>query len=294
MHILRLYISLCVLFLVLACDAHAQTTIHDDLRRSLRFSTPPRRIVSLAPSITETLFAIGAGNQVVGVTDYCTYPPQARSKQRVGGVVNPNIEVIVGLQPDVIAVSMEGNMREDFAHLEKLGFPVFVSNPRTLDDIFRSIVQFGELTGRGPEAHRVADSLRERARAISSRARGARRTSLLLFVSLQPMIVVGAGTFMSELIDSAGGLNLAATRLSTYPTYSRETVLEYQPEALVFTSDIMRSPSELVALYPEWATLAAIKQSRIYSIDSDLISRPGPRAVDGLETLYRMLHHKPQ
>lgn len=278
----------CLLFA--AFTAAAEIRVVDDLQRTVSLPAPAQRVVSLAPSITETLFAIGAGEQVVGVTDYCNYPPEARHKQRVGGIINPSIETIVSLKPDLILLSMEGNVRTDFEKLTALGVSVFVTNPRTLEGIYLSILRVGQLVGRADSAGRLVHFLRVRADEIRQKAQHATRRSVLLFVSLQPIIVAGTGTFLAELISQAGGENAAAGASSHYPSYSREAVLKDDPDVLIFLSSIGGSNAELARLYPEWSKLKAFRRGAVYHVNADVVSRPGPRAVDALDTLFTILH----
>ncbi len=280
-----------ILLLIVSSPAFSQISLVDDLNRTVTLSSPAKRIVSLAPSITETLFAVGVGNSVVGVTDYCNYPPEAKKKQRVGGVVNPSIETIVSLKPDLIVLSMEGNVREDFKKLTSFGFPVFVTNPRNLQGIYTSIEQLGTLTGRKENAEQLVKSLRLRADSIRTIVAKEKRRSVLVFVSLQPIIVVGQNTFFAELIELAGGMNAVKKGASTYPTYSREAVLKSNPDVLIFMSDVLANPADLVTLFPEWTKLNAYRQKRIFRIDADIVSRPGPRAVNGIEILHNLLTH---
>jgi iron complex transport system substrate-binding protein len=266
-----------------ACSM-AQVTLLDDLHRQVTLQRPATRIVSLAPSITESLFAIGAGDQVVGVTDYCNFPPQVRSCHRVGGMINPSIEAIVGLSPDLIIVSMEGNQRQDFTTLTGLKIPVFVTNPRTLEGINQSLRQLGTLTGRTREAAKLVDTLSRRTAQLLA-AGNNRRTPTILFVSVQPLMAVGARTFLNELVTAAGGDNLAAASGLTYPSLSREMVLTEDPEVMLITSDAIDSTESITALYPEWTQLSAVRSGHVYRINPDIVSRPGPRAVDGLAML---------
>lgn len=300
MHLRRIFASLrysvLPLFFLAPYAALPQISIVDDLQRTVSLPAPAQRVVSLAPSITETLFAIGAGNLVVGVTDYCNYPPEARQKQRIGGIINPSIEMIVSLKPDLILLSMEGNLRADFDKLTALGIPVVVTNPRTLEGIYSSLQRIGQLVGRADSAQRLVQKLRTRASGIIAKAKHVPRASVLLFVSLQPIIVAGKGTFLAELLAHAGGKNAAASATSSYPTYSREAVLKDDPDVLIFLSDILDNNAELVQLYPEWANLKAFRRGAVFRVNADVVSRPGPRAVDGLEALYNLLHshHNPK
>jgi len=278
---------------MLVLSAGAQVTVTDDLRRAVTLPRTPERIVSLAPSITETLFAIGAGNQVAGVTDYCNYPEEARKKPRVGGMINPSIETIVSLRPDLIILSVEGNLRDDFQTLTRLGTAVFVTNPRTLEGIHKSIADLGMLTGRTEESARVLWSMQSLERAVLAPMKMRIERSALLIVSLHPLIVAGSGTFLAEILALAGGRNLAASSPSAYPQFSREAVVDGDPEVLFVLSDAGGGSQSLTDLYPEWRRVRAVRNGRVYYVDADILSRPGPRAASGLELVARLLNAKP-
>jgi iron complex transport system substrate-binding protein len=278
-----------VLCLLLPSLAPAQISVTDDLGRGVTLPAPATRIVSLAPSITESLFAIGAGDQIVGVTEYCSYPPAAQEKPHVGGMINPSIESIIALHPTLIILSMEGNLREDYDRLQTHNIPIVVSNPRTLEGIYRSLQQLGELTGHEAEAGNLVRTLRAREDSIRSRIRGTNIRTLMI-VSLHPLIVVGGKTFLNELLQAAGGENLASGLSSTYPTYSREALIAQDPDVILVMSDVLRDVGDLVRYFPEWRNLTAAKRQRMFRINADIVSRPGPRAIEGLEELSRILH----
>jgi len=274
---------------VLLSRAPAQISMQDDLGRVVALSSPAQRVVSLAPSITETLFAISAGDQVCGVTDQCTFPDAARRKPRVGGMANPSIEAIVGLHPDLIVMSMEGNTRADFDKLTSLGVTIFVTNPRTFRGIQRSIGQLGALTGHSDAAARIDSELQVREESVE-RIRTAPPVRALLLVSIDPVIAAGKNTFINDLLERAGGANIAATVSGNYPALSREAILASDPAVIIITADLSPDQSTLLARFPEWSQLAAVRGGRVYRIDPDLISRPGPRAIEGLEHLSQFFH----
>ena len=279
----------CVAILSASSPAAAQITLTDDLGQRVVLTSVPRRIVSLAPSITETLFAIGAADQVAGVTTYCNYPDLARTKPRVGGMVSPSMEAIVALAPDLIVVSTEGNLREDAERLRALSIPLFVTNPRTLAGIESSIEQLGVLTGHEDAARQLAARMRARDDVLRRRV-GSSRVRALLLVSVQPLMAVGSRTFLAELLEAAGARNLAADAVGTYPVFSREAITQMDPEVVLVMSDAFADTAVLPSLFPEWRMLTAYRNGRIVRIDADLVSRPGPRAVEGLEELYNALH----
>jgi iron complex transport system substrate-binding protein len=275
-----------------ATNLPCQISVTDDLQRGIRLGSPAARVVSLAPSLTESLFAIGAGSQVAGVTDYCNYPAEARRLPRVGGMINPNIEILTLLKPDLIVMSMEGNVREDYRRMTSMGWSVFVSNPRTLDGIHRSLLSLGALTGREAKAGELVTSMKAREAAVRA---AAPRTPVraLLIVSVQPLMVAGGSTFMDELITAAGGYNLAARAAGAYPSYSRETVIANNPDVIFITSDLVPDVATLLAQFPEWKQVSAVRHKRVFRVNADIVSRPGPRAVDALELLHSLLQANP-
>jgi iron complex transport system substrate-binding protein len=270
-------------------SAHAQIMVTDDLGRSVVLSAPARHVVSLAPSLTESLFAVGAGPQIAAVTSFCNYPEEARILPRVGGMTNPSIETIVSYSPDLIVISMEGNTRTDFGTLTSLGIPVYVSNPRTLEGIYRSLLDLGALTGRPRNARLVVDSLRQR-EAFLRKAAVPHPVPALFCISLQPLIVAGRNTLLNELMTLAGARNIASDLQGNYPVMSREAILTADPAVLFLTTDIAGGTDNLLSLFPEWSHLNALRQRKVYSLDADIVSRPGPRALQGLELLVARLH----
>ena len=272
-----------------AFRAPAEVTVVDDLGRTVRLARPAQRIVSLAPSLTETLFAISAGDAVAGVTSYCTYPKEATQKPQVGGMINPSLEAIVALRPDLIVLSMEGNVREDFDRLTTLGAAVFVSNPRSLADIQKSIRQLGTLAGRSEDASRLAAEMAAAEADVIAGVSGPKVRTLLI-VSIRPLIVVGGHTFLNELLETAGATNLAARFPATYPTLSREAVVSEDPDLVLVTSEVVADTRLLFEEFPEWTSLKAAQRKRIYRIDADLVSRPGPRSVEALRMIARLVH----
>jgi len=281
--------GICLLLAIFGgVPARAGLHIIDDLGRAVDLPGPAHRIVSLAPSLTESLFAIGAGDRLVGRTAYCDYPAEALQVPSVGGMTNPSIESVVACRPDLIVMSMEGNTREDFPRLLSLGIPVYVSNPRTLAGIYHSLDDLGVLTGNRDRAQHFIDSLRDRERSLQT---AAKRTSpsVLVLISLQPLMVAGANTLLNELLTLAGARNPAAALPGHYPAISREAVLLDPPDVLFVTSDLPADPAALTALFPEWKQLRAIRENRVYSLDAAILSRPGPRALEGLRLIIENL-----
>ena len=264
--------------------------VEDDLKRKVTFEFPPRRIISLAPSITEILFALDSGATLVGVTDYCTYPPAAKQKQSVGGMILPNLERIAELRPELILVTVEGNSKEDFTKLESLGYRLFVINPRTLEDVFKSITSIGKIIGKDSSAASLVVHLKRRQANVLHLIEGRKFPSVFAIISLKPLMTASSGTFIDQLIEQAGGVNIASHAKVAYPIFNREEILHQQPDVILVMSDVAGSTKDLLREFPEWKKLPAFKNGKVYVVDADLLTRPGPRVIDGLEMLARLFH----
>ncbi len=268
----------------------APRTFVDDLGRKIYLAKPPARIVSLAPSVTEMLFAIGLDQEIVGVTPYCDYPPEARSKPKVG-YANPNIESIVALQPDLILAPREFIRADLLGKLEQLKIPTFLLDAKTIDDIPSHIQTIGRMLERTAAADRVALDLRRQIAEVRRKVNALPRPRLLYVLNSQPLITVGPGSFLHHMIELAGGANVAARASSAYPRLSMEEVLKEDPEIIVFPVGQAEGLSESEQqLWRRWTMLSAVKQGRFHRIAADLLNRPGPRITQGLESLARILH----
>jgi iron complex transport system substrate-binding protein len=262
----------------------------DDVGHTVVLQHIPHRIISLAPSITETLFALGLDSSIVGVTDYCDYPPSAKLKAKVGGIMNPDIERIVALRPDLVLMSGSGNMKSDYDKLASFGTSVFVSYPHTIEDIFKSISDAGVLTSTTSRADSLLRELRLRRNELVNQAAAGPKRTVLMLLSLNPIVAIGPGTFLDEMITLANGENIAHSSTTAYPLLSREEILRRQPDVIIATNDIVRSSGDIISSYPEWKSLSAIRNKRVGIVDASIVSRPGPRIVDGLEAVVKAIH----
>ena len=264
----------------------AARTVTDELGRSVKVPAQPQRIVSLAPSITEILFALGAGDRVAGVTSYCDYPQEARQKPPVGDTLKPSVEKMVALKADLVMISTASQVEASFRRLEELGIPVYVSNPRSIDGVIESIDKIGELIDARERAHQLTDELRRRVATVQSRVAETPRPSVLVILGIEPLITAGAGSFINDLINRAGGRSISADDIADYPQYSIETAIARQPEIILLQTG-GNELSERLRQTP------AARSNRVYHIDDDLLLRPGPRIVDGLEQLAAKFHPEP-
>lgn len=280
--------------LALACLLLPQTasafTVTDQTGRRVVLPAPPARIVSLVPSVTEIVFTIGAEARLVGVSDFCDYPAAARQKPRVGGMISPSLEEIVALKPDLVVATTAGNRHETFDQLARLKIPVYLVNPVAVSDVLDLIDRLGRLTDREAAADRVVATLRERIQAVSARVSGLPRPRVLYVLWPDPLIVPARGALVSELITLAGGNSVTADGGEGYPRYSVEAALARNPEVILIAShDATRSPL-VRSKWERFTQVPAVSAGRLHTVDGNLMHRYGPRIVDGLEVLARLIH----
>ena len=257
--------------------------VTDELGRSVAVVESPGRIVSLAPSVTETLFALGAEGRVIAVTSYCDYPPAAANKEKIGDTQRPNIERIVALRPDLVIASTASQLESFVRALEAAGIPVYVSNPRNLAETLASIRAIGNLIGANDQALVLEGQLRSRIEQVRSRVASKPRPAVFLMLGAEPLLTAGGNSFLTDLLSQAGGRSISEDEKSDYPQYSLETVIARQPEVIFLQAGDERLPNRL-------EQTPAARQGRVYHIDDDLLLRPGPRIVEALETLAEKIH----
>ena len=283
-------LALIALGLVWTASGAAALTVVDQTGRSLSLPAPPRRIVSLVPSVTEVLYAIGAQDALVGVTDFCDYPPEARRKPHVGDMLSPNLETLVTLKPDLVVATRSGNREETFDQLKRLGIPVYLVDPLTVDDVRRLVADLGDLTGHRDRAAAVDHDLERRIAAIRDRVKDRPQPRVLYVLWPEPLIVPGRGALVSELIALAGGASVTADQGQGYPRMSLEAAVGRAPEVIVLARHGSRVGPTAREQWLRLESMPAIKSGRLYLADGDLMHRYGPRLVIGLEKLARMIH----
>jgi len=272
----------------------------DDASRVVVIKSEPRRIVSMAPSATEILFALGLGGRVVGVTAYCNYPPLVNELKRNGSLAvigdywSPDVEKIVELRPDLVIGYASVPSHLDVAErLESMNLTVLLLFPRYLNDVFDNIVLVGEACGKIREAQELVDQLRARVEGVVERVRGLPKVKVYYELWFDPLMSVGPGTFIDELIGLAGGENIFHDAQRSWPVVDSEQVITRNPDVILLPDTYMSDFNvsiEQVKSRPGWQVINAVKDDKIYFIDDDIISRPGPRLVDALETLAKYLH----
>ncbi len=278
-----------------AAPAPASTTITDQLGRTLTLATTsPQRIISLAPSNTEILFALGLGDRIVGVTDYCNYPPEAKTKPSVGEYVSPNIEGIVAMNPDLI-LGTEAQTVSYYEQIESKGLTIVAISPRTFDEVIDSITLIGEITGADKEAAALTASMQKRIEAVTDKTASLSpdmKPSVFYVLWADPLMTAGKGTFIDEMITKAGGVNIFGD-LESYPTVSLENVLTADPQVMVAGVGMGEGedlPLKFLQEEDRLKDTQARRNNQIYPINMDIIGRPGPRIVDALEAFARIIH----
>jgi iron complex transport system substrate-binding protein len=263
----------------------------DEAGRRVQVPEAPSRIVSLAPNITECLFALGLDREVVGVTQYSSYPPEAASRPQVGSYVQINLERVLALQPDLVLAIRDGNPREQVARLAQMGLAVFVMDPRSLDGLFRTLETLGAILGREPAASTLIRGMKERLERLGGLLAGRPRPRVLLQIGVNPLVTVGKGTLQDHLVQLAGGENIAGSEAVPYPILSVERVLEMRPEVILVSSMGEKTDAaQELRRWARWKEIPAVATGRLHVVDGDLIDRPSPRVLDGLEELAARIH----
>jgi len=272
---------------IFAAIASPQIAVRDDRGQLVVLRRSPRRIIPLAPNLTETLYFLGLDKEVVGVTDMCDYPEGVEGKPHIGGF-NPSVEKIVSLQPELILATRAGNRPEVVRRLEELGFPVMVTATHSIEGIFLSITKIGKVVGKEAIARQKVRRLKERAIELRRRVKGLRRVRVLFLIWHDPAMAPGGDTFLNDLIRWAGGESITAGERENIVRLTREEIVLRQPEV------ILAPPVASEWLEDSWrqwgSSLPALIHNRVYSVDESLVFRPGPRIVDGLEQVARLIH----
>jgi len=263
----------------------------DAMQRQVAVPKNIKRIISMAPNVTEMLFAIGLSSKIVGVTTYCDYPDAAKDKSKIGGYSDPNMEAILSLKPDLIVTAPDGYSKERVEKLDEIGIPVFVVNPKKVDDVLETMLTLGKITGKNEAAKQVVGQLSMRVEAVREKVSPIppeERLKVFYEIGRDPLFTVGPGTFLDNLITEAGGINIAADAGSAWAQYSVEAVIAKKPDIIItalHTASAADSESSK-SIWRKYKTIPAVQNGRIYELDPNILLRPGPRIVDGMEELY--------
>jgi iron complex transport system substrate-binding protein len=285
---------LCLLFLIgglisgCSIDSHEGVTeseiiknlVTDDLGRQVVIRKPIKRIVSLAPSVTEMIFAAGAGDRLVGVTSFCNYPEAAKAIEKVGDTQTPNIERIIALKPDIVLVSTASQLEAFMQTLDQQNISVYITDPKGIDGIAVNLRTLGELFGTESVANSLSDELHRRTAAVVHNVDEKERPKVFVQISNDPLFTIGKDAFLTDLVARAGGESVTKDVPTGFPKLSKETASAMDPEVIILSdSEDNREPNDV------FRNSRAVKNGRVYRINADIISRPGPRLVDALEQI---------
>jgi len=275
-------------------------TLTDALKHQVTIPQLPRRIVSLAPNVTEILFAIGAGKRVVADTTYCHYPAAATTLPKIGGYLDPNVEKVAAMTPDLV-IGSRGNPLDLLTRIKSLGLPVLTVDETTLDEVLRDIRLIGRAVGAEDAANKLDARLKHRQQAIMTKTHGLSETGkprvLFLFALDGGLFSAGPGSFVDELIRLGGGRNIAVATNTAWPELSMEAVIAADPQVILLlanhgTNNSLTAKTALAKLRAQsgWRTVTAVKTGRVVVMDDDAMTLPAPRLLDGLEATARALH----
>lgn len=285
-------IFLLLFFSLSACKSTSNTSsvtvptreITDDLGRKHNIPINITKAVSLAPNLTEITFTVGAGDKLVGVTDFCNFPEEAKNIQRIGDTLKPNIENILALKPQVVLVSTASQLETFTKTLEEQGITVFVTSPNSLDDIYRSVEKIGEIFGNKEKANEVVGELKKRVENIEERAKSTNHPKVFVQID-KSLYTIGKDSYITDLITKAGGISVTKDLDTPYPKLSKETALALNPDIIILSeSPSNDEPNEV------FKNSSAIKNGKVFKINADILSRPSPRVVDGLEEIAKAIH----
>lgn len=292
MNLIRIFILAITIAMMLGpVNAAGGANFTDALGREVFLKGNPRRILPLAPNLTEILFFLGLGDRVVGVTNHCNYPPETARLPKVGSYININVERILSLSPDLVFATFDGNERGTVELLEQAGIKVFVVNPRTARQVIETTYTLGMVCGIPDKARDLCLGLTKRVDWVVEKTGGGIQPLVFLQINVQPIITVNRNTFHHDLLRLAGGRNMAADEPITYPRFSVEEVLRSNPEVILISS--MERAGRFAEAREDWKrfkSIPAVRNDRVHLIDSDLIDRPAPRFIQGLEIMARLFH----
>jgi iron complex transport system substrate-binding protein len=271
-------------------EAKTRRKFTDGIGREVSIASEPGRIISLAPNLTEILFALGLGERVVGVTSYCDFPEAAKTKEKIGDTIHPDLEKIISLKPDLVIVSTASQLENLTRQLDRLAIPVYVTNPRSVRETVASVRKLGDITGATTQAAKIAGEMEGRIDAVELRVKGRPKPRVFYVLQTDPLITAGRNTFINDLVNIAGGTSISGDEATDYPQFSRETAVARAPEAIIAPSSHGNEWVKESDLRRDFAATPAIRSGRIVWVNPDLVDRPGPRIVEGLERLAEGIH----
>jgi len=266
-----------------------EVCVNDFLSRQVCVSSAPKRVISLAPSLTETLFILKAGHLIIGRTTRCNAPREAQNIRDIGAYMNPDMERVMSLKPDLVLSPKTGVRKELVDRLTEVGIPVFVDDSNDLDEIVELVRKLGIILAMKSEAEKVIETIQQRRATMNERIADLDKPAVLFVIGMRPLIVAGGKSFLGALIREAGGANIAEEASVPYPRFSMEEVIRRDPEFIIVVNKECLS-EECIQDWRKYQVLRAVRNSRIYGLEADLMSRPTPGIIEALEQLAAIFH----
>ncbi len=288
----RLFMIVIILITVVSCKNEIGNVDHsvafrevtDDLNRTVKLPGKVTKAVSLAPNLTEIIFAVGGGGKLVGVTTFCNYPVAATKIQKIGDTLKPNIETIIALKPDVVFVSTASQLESFTETIEKQGIAVFVTNPSSLKGIYESAKKVGEVFGQETRSEKLIKDMNSRVGEVEKKTKNLEKIKTFVQID-KSLFTIGTESFLTDLIEKAGGISITRNVETAYPKISKEKALALNPDAIILSDSVDNDEPN-----PVFENSNAVRNKRVYKINADILSRPGPRIVNALEQIARSLH----
>ncbi len=294
----KFFLLIVITFFLVACGQNKvenksvfEKEIIDGLGQKHQFEKTPQRIISLAPSLTEIIYALGVENQLVGNTNYCNYPEPAKKITKVGNLISVDFEKILQLKPDLILISTEGNTKEMADKLNSIGIEYFVANPKSFASIKTNVLKIATIFGKEKKAEILIEKWNREIDSVKLVAQKAKPKKAMFLLSIEPLILVGRNTFINEMMEICNLQNIATKAMGTYPTFSREDVLKYNPDYIFVARHAGINFANVNKAYPEWKRLKAVQNDNVVILDSDLFARPGPRFTLAVKTLFNAINN---
>ncbi len=290
---IKIFLAFAIIFFSCNKDEknfHIKNSIKDDIGNIITIKKTPRRIITLAPNLTEMVFDLKLEKYLVGNTLYCNYPEEANKIDKVGDMMNYDFEKILTLKPDLIFLTVEGNTREAYNKLKEIGLKVFVSNPRNISGIKKTYLDIAKIFGIESYAKKrisIWDSITNN---IINSSKKYERKKAMFIVELNPLMLAGKNTFINEYLETCELSNIASDSKFNYPVFSREEILKRNPDYIIIPSNGYFTPKKILENYPEWKSLKAFKNNNVITVNADLFARPGPRYTEALKELFILLH----
>ncbi len=285
---MRIQLWIVIVLTSLAVPCFASRNLKDELGRTVEVPDHPHRVICLIPSVVDIVYSLGAGVDVVAISDFTKYPKEALQKPSIGLPLSPSIEAIVAQHPDLVLGSGDLNVLESAGSLQRLGIPVFMVDPHGIDGIYASILSIGKALNRETAADTLVAQLRTRVELVKARVARKPKLRVLMAIWYDPVMTIGKKAFIGELIEAAGGRSVTDDIAQEWPEISLESIVSRQPDALLFIKGSKLTAEDLKAR-PGWEHVKAVQQGRVFYVD-DRIQHPSPVAFDALEDLAKQFH----